>query len=579
MRFAKIFFFLILAFLPACAPTNPNEVFPTPTFAIDLSQNRSQDIEIITLDNVIEATAVPFDFTRVEVTEEEKRRATIEAIQRITIKIDATQVKSRISPLIYGISLSDETVVKELQPPMYSWTGDGAVRYNIKSGRGWNEGRESFYKNEDPAPDSDNFAIEFLNLAESIGAATSFTLPTIGWVAKDTSSCSFPDIELGNCTRGFESTCFSGRNKANPTQTSESITSQDIVTFVQNLKENGKKLDFVSMLHEPGEWGIVHYDVHPECVTYSEILDLYTTYAAAIRDELPDAEFMGPGTCCWDLLFNSPAGDKDKLKYDNEDFIPWFLKNMQTYDEAAGKRHLDVLEVHYFPQDLDNDFDDLVVAEHRLRAHRSLFDPLYTDESDIQAEIQLIPRLNAWINEFYPGTKLAIGAWNFGAPDSINGALAIAEVLGVYGKEGLYYATYVPGLEKGSPAFYAFKIFTNYDDKGGSFGDLVVDAESDHPDEVSVYSSLDSETGNLHIILINRIKEVLSFETEIVWEGFESTGEGAIYTFSTDLASDSAEITGGPSRMGINKQVLSLPGYSITHMILEPVPEQDNRQE
>ena len=97
----------------------------------------------------------------------------------------------------------------------------------------------------------------------------------------------------------------------------------------------------------------------------------------------------------------------------------------------------------------------------------------------------------------------------------------------------------------------------------------------DSPEVVSAYSSIDLENGNLHIILINRVENVKEFEVEVIWDGFESTGVGAIYQYTgrdlEDFSSDEDPgITGGPRPMGVNKQILQLPGYSITHMILEP---------
>ncbi len=42
----------------------------------------------------------------------------------------------------------------------------------------------------------------------------------------------------------------------------------------------------------------------------------------------------------------------------------------------------------------------------------------------------------------YPGTKLAMTEYNFGAGDHISGGLAQADVLGIFGREGLYLANY-----------------------------------------------------------------------------------------------------------------------------------------
>ncbi|MEM8863818.1 MAG: hypothetical protein AAGD96_36380, partial [Chloroflexota bacterium] len=112
--------------------------------------------------------------------------------------------------------------------------------------------------------------------------------------------------------------------------------------------------------------------------------------------------------------------------------------------------------------------------------------------------------------------------------------------------------------------------------------DLSLKAEIEQPEDlISAYSALDSESGNLHIILVNKVKEVQQFEVLIEWEGFESTGRGAMYTYSFWNAKDQDEdpgIVGGDTQMGQTQQIVQLPGYSIVHMILEPVPELDQER-
>ena len=41
--------------------------------------------------------------------------------------------------------------------------------------------------------------------------------------------------------------------------------------------------------------------------------------------------------------------------------------------------------------------------------------------------------MQSWVNQYYPGTKTAITEYNFGALDSLNGALAEADALGIFG--------------------------------------------------------------------------------------------------------------------------------------------------
>lgn len=75
---------------------------------------------------------------------------------------------------------------------------------------------------------------------------------------------------------------------------------------------------------------------------------------------------------------------------------------------------------------------------------------------------------------------------------------------GIFGREDLYFAAYWRKPPVDSPGFYAFKIYTNYDDQGARFGDTSVWAETDDDYLVSVYAALDSATGNLQLMLANK---------------------------------------------------------------------------
>ena len=75
--------------------------------------------------------------------------------------------------------------------------------------------------------------------------------------------------------------------------------------------------------------------------------------------------------------------------------------------------------------------------------------------------------------------------YNFGAGDHISGGLAQADVLGIFGREGLYLGNYWgdgPGNGK-LPSYIksAFRLFRNYDGKGGTFGDTAVAATHGRP--------------------------------------------------------------------------------------------------
>ena len=45
--------------------------------------------------------------------------------------------------------------------------------------------------------------------------------------------------------------------------------------------------------------------------------------------------------------------------------------------------------------------------------------------------------MKSWIAANYPGTKTAITEYNWGAQEHISGAVAQADILGIFGREGL----------------------------------------------------------------------------------------------------------------------------------------------
>ena len=48
-----------------------------------------------------------------------------------------------------------------------------------------------------------------------------------------------------------------------------------VADWVRGLVDDGVDVEFIAMDNEPDIWGVTHYDVHPECATYEEILDKY----------------------------------------------------------------------------------------------------------------------------------------------------------------------------------------------------------------------------------------------------------------------------------------------------------------
>ena len=99
----------------------------------------------------------------------------------------------------------------------------------------------------------------------------------------------------------------------------------------------------------------------------------------------------------------------------------------------------------------------------------------------------LIPRMKQWVANDYPGTKTAITEYNWGALNDITGAIAQADLLGIFGREGLDLATiWAPQIRillqaPPDPGVFAFKMYLNYDGNGSQFGETSVSATTRKP--------------------------------------------------------------------------------------------------
>ena len=482
----------------------------------------------------------------------------------LDVVIDASTPGEPISPLILGFSSSlsaDELRQAGIQ--LNSWGGNPSTRFNYVIGHAWNHGADYEFRNTNYG-DTGDAAVTFLDENTAGGAASRLAVPTLGWVGSndDDNTCSFP-VEGACLNRDQVGNCADPKEEADPTTANVESTPEGVATWVQGLLAGGHDIEIVSMDNEPDLWGYTHYDVHPACTTYEEILDKYLTYARAVREVAQDLQLAGPVMCCWYDYWNIAPGPADGS---GQDFLEWFLQQVKAHDDEYGQRTLDVVDVHFYPQsDVFNENTDPETNARRLRSTRALWDDTYADESWIRDTIRFIPRMKATIERSYPGTPLLISEWNFGADQDINGALTIAEVLGIYGREGVYAAAYWRNPPVGSPGFMAFTMYGNYDGQGGRFGGAVIPADSSDAGRVSSFAALDESTGMLRVMLINKDPST-ALTAGLELTGFEPIEDANRFTYGPG---DLGQIVADTATTG---QPITLPASSITLLELEPAP-------
>jgi hypothetical protein len=532
----------------------------------------------------------------------------------VNLSVNVSANRHTISPYIYGLNFATESLANELDLPLRRWGGNATSRYNwqnnaLNSANDWyfeNSTNSNAY-NWGPAETYD----QWIEQNERTGTNSLITIPMLGYVSKNGSSCSFSVSKYGaqTDTDPQKSDCGNGilqsnGNPINNTPTDASIAVNE--TFMGNwvttiVNDHGLAADggvrFYALDNEPELWSETHRDVHPVDQTYDELLAKSINYGEAIKAIDPGALLVGYSSFGWsgywyswhDLQVAEENGYKyfpDYATHGNLHQVEWYLTAMHNYEVTHDTRLLDYLDLHYYPASgvalgLAGNTSQQAL---RLRSTRSLWDPTYRDESWIGGNdqehqyVQLIPRMREWVDTFYPGTKTAITEYNFGGLEHINGALTQADVLGIFGREGLDMAALwnypTPNDALGYddfetlPGAYAFRMYRNYDGNGGKFGETSVSAVSADQSKLSIYAAQRSSDSALTLIVIN--KTASSLDSTLSISNFQTNGEAKRYEYS---ASDLNVVT-QKENLSINNNTIaaSFPSNSITLLVIPAQP-------
>ncbi len=526
----------------------------------------------------------------------------------IALSIDAQADVHPISADIYGLNFADEALAAELNLPVRRWGGNSTTRYNWQSNLA-NTGSDWYFENipQDGGTTANGSATDlFVEQDRRTNTRTILTVPLIGWVAKSSSprdhpyACGFkvsvygpqitpPDQPWLAPVDPWDTDCGTGVKASgnitgnNPLDTSAAISPTFVANWVTHLigrygtAANGG-VKFYNLDNEPMLWNSTHRDVHPAPATYDELRDKTIQYAAAIKGADSSALTLGPVLWGWCAYFFSARDGcsigPDYASHGNTYFVPWYLQQLQAYEQQHGPRLLDYLDLHYYPQADGVSLSgagNAATQALRLRSTRSLWDATYADESWISdgnaTAVQLIPRMKDWVNANYPGTKLAITEYNWGALDHINGALAQADVLGIFGREGLDLATLWSPPASTEPGAFAFRMYRNYDGQHHTFGDTSVRATSTDQDRLAIYAARRSADNVLTVMVINKSPtEVLTGTVSLA--GYAPASTAQVHRYSaTNLnaigrVSDQAIGPGGFTAI--------FPPSSITLLIIPP---------
>ena len=574
-----------------------------------------------------------------------------------------------ISPLIYGMdayllhnTAADVTAVAPTGITIDRWGGDGTSRYNYQLD--FSSSASDWYFENQIGSSGDgwpavNGVKGFDNLVENNaanGIVTLGTVPVLGWVAKDSTSCSFPtSLYPTQYQLAPDRPCGDGETSAQTNITGNDPTITSIaepppappaasaatlswaeVTWSGGWAEylvnkfgpgnpatgTGKGVAIYDLDNEPSWWDAVHRDVHPVPFTYDEVTNGGIGTALAIKKVDPTAEVSGPVMdYWWDYFYSKKdvesgwggggcgqpwSNPVDRKAHGGIPFIEYYLQQFAAAQSTYGVRLLDYLDLHtYFAAEYPTGSGngvafaaagDTGAQQARLNSTRVFWDPAYTDASKQfpqpnyitdsnytssctppQQAPQLIPLMRNWVAAEYPGTKLAIDEYNWGGMESINGALAQADILGIFGREGLDLATMWPATNPSAqiPGMMAFQIYRNYDGANSTFGDTALPSTSANQGALSVYGAVHTSgaaTGKVTVMVINKTYGSLTGTVSLTGLSSTVTTAQAYLYSNANLAAIVAQpaVTVTPGTGGAASTIAnySFPAQSITLFVV-----------
>lgn len=305
-----------------------------------------------------------------------------------------------------------------------------------------------------------------------------------------------------------------------PDKTDSYIYMDELVNYFVTRYGNASTangIKFCAMDNEPALWSSTHPRIHPVKVTCAELIERTTQLSTAVKDVDPYAAICGPALYGFGAYYDlQTATDWNSVKNGYTWFIDYYLDKMKIASNSQNQRLLDVLDLHWYPEAQDASGSRITDTpapysqnngETRMQAPRTLWDTGYYEKSWIgdwyRTYLPLLTKVTTSINTYYSGTKLAFTEYNYGASDHISGGIAQADVLGIFGKYGIYLSTYWGS--NGAYSNAAFELYRNYNGSNAAFGDTRIQASMSDKVNSSIYgSTVFADQTRVHLIVLNK---------------------------------------------------------------------------
>lgn len=437
-----------------------------------------------------------------------------------------------ISPLIFG---SGEIGTLDGGPPsaeldraagvtLRRFGGNFSTTYNwttnaCNAGKDWQQANGDFLSATIGVPEAERgvpgSVIAAMHRASlAMGACSIVTLPLAGFVAADKDG-PIPADQAAPSSR-FVPVSWEGRRTASEPP---ELGVADIPHLLARLiAAYGPASDSTGIRgyildNEPGLWATQHPRIVRAPVRIADLIARSVKAAQVIKTIDPDAWVIGPASWGATGMVNlQNAPDWNAYRHHGS-FLAAYLDAFRLASEQAGRRLLDALDVHWYPfSDRGNLYrsEDPALASPLLDAPRSLTEPGFREESWVARTLPvattdglalpLLPSLERLTGATFPGTRIAVTEYNYGGEGQLASGLALADALARFARPDMLLAAHWGAL--GGWLGVAFRLYRNYDGKGGRFPDKDFSADVSRPDILTIRAGTGG--GRLHLVLINR---------------------------------------------------------------------------
>ena len=517
----------------------------------------------------------------------------------VTITVNPSQTRP-ISPWIYGINSYSAGL--NIHATMDRAGGNRWTAYNWENNFS-NAGSDFFYENDNflcngacNASIPGESVRRFIDADHTAGIASLMTVQLQGFVSADGNSQIDVNQPLATNLAAHFKQVVNQKSSAftlTPNTTDANVYMDEFLWFLDQ-KFSSQQIfaatpplpTFVSLDNEPELWNSTHLEVQgPTRVTSDDYITKTINLTKALKGQFPDVVIFGPVHYGFAGLYNWQSEPGLNATPNGNNWFPdKYLQAISTASNTYGRPLVDVYDFHWYPEVYDGagkrivDMIDTTLSDSQVQqivqAPRDLWDSTWHDPNNSNpwiyqtlgsSPIRIIPRLQAKINAEFPAmTGIAITEYEGGGWNHIAGTIAQADMLGVFGAQGLFAASLWPPNGTYDYALAGFRAFRGFDGANADFGDTSLQATSSDVSKVAVYVSHDSNmAGRVVFVAINRTKsaQVTSIN------GVSLSGTATIYQMTGASASGQNPVhpvlVGTQAASGSSLKI-TLPGLSVT---------------